>query len=175
MNFLILIICRKAYKIFAVKSNMYQDLKNAQHFLRSKSLYLEIMRSRNWKFNEGGSRWRQADGSQSCKSCNCLLAPVSVVTGICVCICVKNKYEHKKTRWDGRQCCFGDWWTFGSSLNMISTFLGLTFIQISHFSQQLMLRKLATFVGALKLHFCQLQSLQSPSQPTFKKGPNMPN
>ena len=89
---------RRAYKIFAVKSNMYQDLKNAKHFLRSKSWDLDIMRSRNWKFNEGGSRWRQADGSQSCKSCNCLLAPVSVVTGICVCICVKSKYKYKKTR-----------------------------------------------------------------------------
>ena len=41
MNFLILIICRKAYKIFAVESNMFQDLKNAKHFLRS----FDILRS----------------------------------------------------------------------------------------------------------------------------------
>ena len=57
---------RRAYKI--LKSNMYPDLKNTKHFLRS----FDILRSRNWKFNEGGSRWRQGDGSQSCKSCNCL-------------------------------------------------------------------------------------------------------
>ena len=41
MNFLILIICRKAYKIFAVKSIMYQDLKiNTKHFLRSFDLLI---------------------------------------------------------------------------------------------------------------------------------------